>query len=188
MIVWLMSVTALVAPVQAEEARSRDSVPIACPYRSLPRTVDRDALASLARSGFDAKTDAEKHAFRIVGERIAACQASNGWGERSRQAAFRYLSGRVLLSNARYKLRDYKVTTAQIEAAHAAISAQAREAVARGSIASDDMTVAWKTIVAGGAQLDSVPQEQRGEIAQWLLQGLAGVTIMEQAEVAFNAR
>ncbi len=186
----LIGAALFAAGVQEEDARSlqRDGSPIACPYRTLPRTIDRDALANLARSGFEPKTDAERRAFQSVGERIAACQASNGWGERSRQAAYRYLTGRVLLSNARYQLRSHEVTTVQFVAAHDALSAEARQAVARGSIASADMTIAWNALVAGGAKLDTVPADQRGAIAGLILQGLAGVSIMAEAEAAYRAR
>lgn len=185
----LIAAAFLAGGVQEEEARrARDRTPIACPYRTLPRTIDRDALASLARSGFEPKTDAEKRAFQMVGQRIAACQASNGWGERSRQAASRYLTGRVLLSNARYQLRSHEVTTAQIEAAHAALTPEAQQAVARGSIAGADMTVAWNALVVGGAKIDAVPADQRGAVAGLILQGLAGVSIMAEAEAAYRTR
>ena len=156
--------------VQEEEAsRPRDRTPIACPYRTLPRTIDRDALANLARSAFEPKTAAEKRASQMVGERLAACQVSNGWGERSRQAAYRYLTGRVLLSNSRYQLRGHAVTTAHIEAAHAALSTEAQQNAARGSISSADMTIAWNALIAGGAKLDAVPADQRGAIAGLIL-------------------
>ncbi|MBA4763397.1 hypothetical protein [Sphingomonas sp.] len=185
----LISAALFVGGVQEEEARQpRDRTPIACPYRTLPRTIDRDALANLARSGFEPKNNAEKRTSQMVGERISACQVSNGWGERSRQAAYRYLTGRVLLSNARYQLRSHEVTTAQIEAAHAALRPEAQQAVARGSIAGTDMTVAWNALVAGGAKIDAVPADQRGAIAGLILQGLAGVSIMGEAEAAFRAR
>lgn len=185
----LFSAALFAGGVQDEETRRpRDQTPIACPYRTLPRTIDRDALANLARSGFEPKTAAEKRASQMVGERLAACQAGNGWGERSRQAAYRYLTGRVLLSNARYQLRSHAVTTDQIEAAHAALSAQAQQNAARGSIASADMTIAWNALVAGGAKIDAVPADQRGAIAGLILQGLAGVSIMAEAEAAYRAR
>lgn len=185
----LMTAALFAGGVQEEDARRlRDSSPITCPYRTLPRTIDRDALANLARTGFEPKTDAEKRAFQLVGERMGACGKGNGWGERSRRAAFRYLTGRVLLSNARYQLRSHEVTTAQIEAAHAALSAEARQNAARGSISSADMTIAWNALLSGGAKLDAVPADQRGAIAGLILQGLAGVSIMADAEAAYRTR
>lgn len=184
-----LAVAALLSPAiqgRIEDVRLRDKTPVGCIYRTLGRSIDRDLLANLARSGFDAKTNEEKNVMRTVGMRISACERSEGWGEKRKQIAIRYFSGRVLESNARYRLREHGVDTAHFEAGLAALDEAARVLVAQGSISSANMGVAWKAAAAAGAGIDAVPEDQRQPIAELMLQGLVGVSNMVAAETAYR--
>lgn len=182
---------AMVSPVaqqgRIEDVRLRDKAPIGCIYRTLGRSIDRDQLADLARRGFDAKTNAEKNVMRTVGMRISACERSQGWGEKRKQIAIRYFSGRVLESNARYRLKDHGVETAHFEAALAALDDGAKASITQGSITGANLGAAWKAAVAAGAGIDAVPEADRKPIAELLMQGMVGVSNMAAAEAAYGA-
>ncbi len=191
MSIMLMLAFAMPVAAQADEspdAKQRDQAPVACIYRTLGSGVDRDVLADLARKGFDAKSAAEKRVMVTVAKKISDCERGYGWGAKSKDAATRFFTGRVLVSNARYQLRDHGVTTAQFGTALDALTPEAQQNVVRGSITGTDMGLAWKTMVDAGAKLDAVAPADRGPIAQIILQGLAGAAIMAEAEAAFRAR
>ncbi|PKP91398.1 MAG: hypothetical protein CVT77_12315 [Alphaproteobacteria bacterium HGW-Alphaproteobacteria-16] len=175
-----------VLQVRVEDVRLRDRAPVGCIYRTLGRNIDRDVLANLARNGFDAKTNDEKIVMRTVGMRISACERSQGWGEKRKQIAIRYFSGRVLESNARYRLKEHGVETAHFEAGLAALDEAAQALVAQGSISNANLNVAWKAAVAAGAGIDAVPEDQRQPIAELMLQGLVGMSNMVAAETAYR--
>ncbi|OYX17181.1 MAG: hypothetical protein B7Z07_00705 [Sphingomonadales bacterium 32-67-7] len=180
------ALTAPLAQGRIEDVRLRDKAPIGCIYRTLGGSIDRDQLADLARRGFEAKTNEEKNVMRTVGMRISACERSQGWGDKRKQIAIRYFSGRVLESNARYQLKAHGVETAHFEAALAALDEGARASVAQGSINGMNLSVAWKAAVAAGAGIDSVPEADRRPIAELLLQGLVGVANMAAAEADYS--
>jgi len=181
---------ALMTPVaqgRIDDVRLRDKAPVGCVYRTLGGSIDRDLLAALALKGFDAKTNAEKEVMRIVGMRISACERSQGWGTKRKQIAIRYFSGRVLESNARYRLKPQGVQTAHLEAALAALDEPARAGIAQGSITSGNMGIAWKAAAAAGAQIDAVPEAERKPVAELLMQGMVGLANMAAAETAYSA-
>ena len=187
----MMVAAALMVPAavqgRVDDTRLRDRAPVGCVYRTLGGNIDRDLLAALALKGFEATTNEEKAVMRTVGMRISSCERSQGWGDKRKQIAIRYFSGRVLESNARYKLKPHAVETAHFEAAMAALDPAARAGLAQGTITSANMGVAWKAAAAAGAQIDSVPEGERKPVAELLMQGLVGLANMVAAEEAYSA-
>jgi hypothetical protein len=167
--------------------QSRNDGPVSCIGGAIPRSVDRDVLATVVLKGFQAENSDEQRVMTAIGNAVTRCRGRYGWGDARQAAATAYFRGSTMRSNAAYRLRDYGVHWWQFDTALATVAEEDRQKLmSSGSMSGATMTAAARALESEGAAFGTPTPEQLGVIGPAIAQGLAGTIIVDQAKAEYN--
>lgn len=171
---------------QSDAARKlNEAGKVACAYTGLTKD-NWPVLIALVKNGLNAKTNAEKFQFDKIVDQVERCRKTYGWGNKSKNIAMKYFSGRALRSNATYELKKHGVTDDALLAIVARYDAPTRAQVASYQMGQAATQTAIETLAAMGITLDKVPEAERADFGRLLGQGIVGLVIEQDAAAEFD--
>ncbi len=180
----ILTVIAAAALPAALSAQGEPRIPVGCIYSGVTK-LDRPLLVAVIKKGMQPETNEEKLIHQRVGAKVGDCTKQYGWGEKRRNLAVQYMSGRILRTDAQYHLKDHGVTYEQFDAALAALTPEQKAVIREGRLTTELYEAVSATMVAGGAKFEGLEGDKLQEVARLLLQAMQASIVAEDAKAAY---